>query len=103
MASSKTIAFRASGELLARLEERSALEGKSEGELARELTQQGLEQESQGLEPASAVHAEPIEELRQSVLGLRRDLATVMEMLLLNVAKIPEQQVRDFVSRNLRG
>lgn len=100
MTNSKIITFRATGTLLHDLQQLATSTGKSEGELAKGFTKKALTEDSSEL---TSNASELFEALRQDVLTLRRDLATVMEMLLLNVANVPEEQVKAFVSRNLRG
>ncbi len=99
--SSRTISFRLSGDPLKELDAQAQRADASPGDVARDYALAALKE---GSTPTNDGDAQMLmESLRDEVLTLRRDLATVMEMLLLNVAKIPEDDVREFVTKNLRG
>lgn len=94
---SEAISFRLGGALLNQLEAQANADGnKSRGEYARKLVVSVLQDEArlQLLEESRA--------LREEVDKLRRDLATTLELVLLNIGRVPQQQVQDFVSKNLR-
>jgi hypothetical protein len=94
---SEPITFRLGGALLNKLEEEATADGsKSRGEYARKLVLSALQDE---------VRLQLLEEsrgLRDDVHRLRKDLATTLELVLLNIGRVPQEQVQDFVSKNLR-
>jgi hypothetical protein len=94
---SEAISFRLGGALLNKLEEEAKADGnKSRGEYARKLVMSVLQDEArlQLLEESRG--------LRDDVHRLRKDLATTLELVLLNIGRVPQEQVQDFVSKNLR-
>ncbi len=94
---SQTVSFRLRGALLRRLEERADDAGASLGECARGLVSAELQDEHR-LELERK-----FEVLQQEVASLRADLSTTLEAVLLNIAKVPEEDVRRFVREKLRG
>lgn|GEM_PF-2994571 len=78
---------------------RAARIDKTPNEYARDLLIQALETDlTDELHALRAGLAEQSDETQ----NLRSDLATVLEMLLIHVAKRPEDEVRAFVSKYLR-
>jgi len=94
---SQTVSFRLRGALLRRLGERADDAGSSLGECARDLVAAELQDEHR-LELERK-----FELLHQELAKLRADISTTLEAVLLNVAKAPEEQVRQFVREKLRG
>lgn len=94
---SKSLSFRLSGALLDRLAALAEAEGVSVGEKARELVTAVLQDEDR-LRVLEEVHG-----VREQLDRLRSDVATSLEMILLNVGKdVSADQVRDWVTNNLR-
>lgn len=44
-----------------------------------------------------------LNEISQETVDLRHDLSTVIELILINIANIPEAQVKEFVRDKLRS
>lgn len=92
---SSTVSFRLSGALLQQLAESAKASGASLGEQARELVLGAL---------SDVTHRATLAELalvREEVQRLRADVATTLELLLLNVANLSEEEVKRFVRTNL--
>lgn len=94
---SKSLSFRLSGALLDRLAALAEAEGVSLGEKARELVTAVLQDEDR------LRVLEEVQGVRERLDRLRSDVATSLEMILLNVGKdVSADQVRDWVTNNLR-
>lgn len=93
---SETISFRMSGPLLAQLTELATALGASRGEYAKNVLIAALQDEHR-LQMLDDMRA-----LRANVERLRSDVATSLEAVLLNIGKIDEGQVQEFISKNLR-
>jgi plasmid stability protein len=90
------VGFRLPDALRDKLRVEAEAKGLTPGTYARELLTQVLQDEER------LVVLERLEATREEVARLRRDVATTLEVLLLNVAKFSPDQVREFVRRNLR-
>jgi len=93
----KPITFRLAKELRASLEERASEAGTSANLLAREMVQAHLADE-RGRELARQLDG-----LQGELVSLRSDVATVLELLLLNLTEVSKDDVRRFVSERMRS
>lgn len=93
---SSTVSFRLRGASLDRLQKLAEEQGVSSGELARRLVLSVLQDEDR-----SRVLLE-VEAVRQEVAKLRADVASSLEMVLLNVGNSSPDEIRTWVSKNLR-
>ena len=93
---SETVSFRMSGALLARLTEEAAARGVSRGEHARNVLITALQDEHR-LQVLEDIHT-----LRGELQRLRTDVASTLEVVLLNLAKVDQRDVTEFISKNLR-
>jgi hypothetical protein len=91
-----TISFRVDGRLLKRLEADASSCNLSLHADARRLVQEVLE------DTERERVREEIAATRAEVAQLREDLATALEMILLNLTQVGEEEIRAWVSRNLR-
>lgn len=91
-----TISFRVDERARKQLDEEASSFGMSRGAYARRLVLDVLE------DAEREQIREEIQDVREEVSRLRDNLASVLEMLLLNVAKVKEEDVRRWVSENLR-
>jgi hypothetical protein len=94
---SEPVTFRLGGELLAKLMAQADAEGKSRGELAREYVIAALEDD------VRRRMLSDMAELGTGLEKLRSDVAVTLEAVLLNVAQVSEDEVKAFVSANLRS
>jgi hypothetical protein len=93
---SSTVSFRLRGALLEGLQKRAEEQGVSAGELARRLVIGVLQDEDR-----SRVLLE-LETVRQELSRLRSDVATSLEMVLLNVGSSSPDEIRAWVGKNMR-
>jgi hypothetical protein len=91
------VGFRLGGALLERLHAEATARGLSEGQCARALVSHVLQDE------ARLLLLEEVDALRQQVSRLRDDVATTLELILMNVAKVDEASVRQYVRSHLRN
>jgi hypothetical protein len=97
-APSQTVSFRLRGGTLARLEERAGNGGVSLGDCARDIVTAELADE------ARLELERRFDSLQSELSRLRADLATTLEIVLLNVAQgLTTEDVRRFVSERMRG
>ena len=91
-----TIGFRVDAHTLFQLEKGASSYGISVHEYARQRLVELLERQDEArlLEEARA--------MRQSVEGLRGDVAATIEALLLNLTEIPGAEIRTWIGQNLR-
>lgn len=95
-ASPRPVSFRLSRPLHASLSLLAAESGKSVGGLARELVTAALQDEyRRNLD-------QRFEDLQRELRALRNNIATVLEGVLLNIARVPEDEVRRYVREQLR-
>ncbi len=94
--STQTVSFRVDGRTYKRLESDAERRALSPHAYARQLVEDVLaDAERERLREEVATN-------RKEVLALREDLATVLEMILINLTKSSEEDIRTWVSRNLR-
>lgn len=91
-----TLSFRFGGALRRRLEDEASDLGISPGEHARRLVAATLQDENR-LEVLRQ-----IDELKGELSKLRSDLASTVEVVLLNVTQTTPDQVKKWVAENLR-
>src|SRR5262245_30488792 len=96
-APARMVGFRLGGVLLERLRAEAAERGLSEGQCARAIVAHVLQDESRHLV------LERVEAVRTEVARLRDDVATTLELVLLNVAKADKGSVEEYVRKHLRG
>lgn len=94
---SKTVSFRLSRPDHRTLRKRATDDDQSIGSCARSLVLDELHDTTR-LELEQSIAS-----LRAAIDDLRRDVSVTLEVLLLNVANLPEHQVREFVQAKLRG
>ncbi len=90
------VGFRLPDRLFEQLRERAERDGKSPGEFARRLVTSALDDEdrTQTLVQLQAV--------QQEIASLRADVATTLEMVLLNTVKTSPESVKKWVTEKLR-
>lgn len=91
-----TVSFRVDGRTMKRLESEAAQFNMSGGEYARKLVTDLLEDHR---------HAQLLDEAnrtRKDIDELRGDIATVLEMILLNLTSATKEQMRAWISEHLR-
>lgn len=93
---SRPVNFRLRGALLARLEALAEAEGISRGKLAQRLVTAVL------LDEDRLRVLQEVEAVRQEVTRLRSDVAKSLEMILLNAGHATSDEVKAWVSKNLR-
>lgn len=93
---SKSVTFRLGGALLERLEQLAAEQGVSRGDLARRFVMATMQDEDR------LRVLQEVEGVRQELARLRADVAASLEMILLNVGDASPDEVRAWISSNLR-
>ncbi len=88
--------FRLGAEYRAQLDERVAQDDTNLSDYLRRVVVEHLE--PSGYDQLT----DDIEGVRQEVTGLRNDLRVVLEAVLLNVAKVPKEDVKTFVRQHLK-
>lgn len=90
------VGFRLPDRLFDQLRERAERDGKSPGEYARRLVASVLEDEER---KQTAVQLQAVQ---QELASLRADVATTLEMVLLNTVKVSPESVKKWVTEKLR-
>ena len=91
------VEFRLRKELAALLDERKRASGAKSANLAARAILEDELQEVRWLDIQRDVA-----DLKHNAMRLRDNIATVLEVLMLNVAKLSRDEVEEFITRNLR-
>jgi len=91
-----TISFRVDGRVLRQLEEGASQNEISVHAYARRLVQEILE------DTERERVREEVQGVQQQVARLRDDVATALEMVLINLTSAEEEEIKAWVTRNLR-